>query len=144
MSIASHCNSLHDKRSKIQNVIKKVLKPCFGMLVWPFPHCSILPIWAVIRSAALFITIGDAWMPVLSIPVIDCNCCSLKLLKWLRFLGYAIHGCIGSMCLANGGYCGDFVNCTATASWQGLAHVNILCGNLSLAGIHCVLTVLDY
>jgi hypothetical protein len=48
------------------------------------------------------------------------------------------------MCLANGGHCGDFGNCTATACWQGLACVNILCGNLSLAGIHCVLTVLDY
>jgi hypothetical protein len=51
---------------------------------------------------------------------------------------------MNNMCLANGGHRGDFGNCTATASWQGLAHVNISCGNLSLAGIHCVLTVLDY
>jgi hypothetical protein len=49
-----------------------------------------------------------------------------------------------SMCLANGGHRGDFGNCTATASWQGPACVNISCGNLSLAGIHCVLMILDY
>jgi hypothetical protein len=48
------------------------------------------------------------------------------------------------MCLANGDHRGDFGNCTATDSWQEPARVNISFGNLSLAGIHCVLTVLDY
>jgi len=45
------------------------------------------------------------------------------------------------MCLANGGHHGDFGNCTATASWCELAWVNILFGNLSLAGIHHVLII---
>jgi hypothetical protein len=31
-------------------------------------------------------------VPVLSIPVVDCNRFALKPLKWLRFLGYAIYG----------------------------------------------------
>ena len=48
------------------------------------------------------------------------------------------------MCLANGGHRGDFGNCTATASWQGPAQVNMSFGNLGLAGIHHVLTVWDY
>ena len=33
----SHCNSLRDKRSKIKNVIKKVLKT----LVWAFPRTRV-------------------------------------------------------------------------------------------------------
>jgi hypothetical protein len=48
------------------------------------------------------------------------------------------------MYLANGGHCGDFGNFTPTAPLQELAQVNILFGNLSLAGIHCVLMVLVY
>jgi hypothetical protein len=45
------------------------------------------------------------------------------------------------MCLANGGHRGDFGDCTITAPWEELepAQVNILFGNLSLAGIHYVL-----
>jgi len=45
----------------------------------------------------LHIQINDAYMPVLSIPVPDCNRFSLKPLSWLRFLGYCIYGQIGDL-----------------------------------------------
>jgi len=41
--------------------------------------------------------INDAYMPVLSIPVTDCNRFSLRPLSWLRFLGYCIYGHIGDI-----------------------------------------------
>ena len=48
-------------------------------------------------SVELHMQINDAYMPVLSIPVTDCNRFSLKPLSWLRFLGYSIYGRIGDI-----------------------------------------------
>ena len=38
------------------------------------------------------IDLDNAYIPVLSIPIDDCNRFALKPLCWLRFLGYAIYG----------------------------------------------------
>ena len=46
----------------------------------------------VIGDIELRVQIGNAYIPVLSIPVDDCNRFALKPLRWLRFLGYTIYG----------------------------------------------------
>jgi hypothetical protein len=43
----------------------------------------------------LHIRIDNTYIPVLSIPVDDCNRFALNPLRWLRFLGYAIYGSQG-------------------------------------------------
>jgi hypothetical protein len=48
-------------------------------------------------SVELHMRINDAYMPVLSIPVTDCNRFSLRPLSWLRFLGYCIYGRMGNI-----------------------------------------------
>jgi len=47
---------------------------------------------SIMASIDLYIGIDNAYIPVLSIPVDDCNRFALKPLRWLRFLGYAIYG----------------------------------------------------
>jgi hypothetical protein len=54
-------------------------------------------------SIQLLIQIDNTWMPALSIPVADCNRFSLRPLKWLHFLGYAIYGRIGDIHTRLGG-----------------------------------------
>ena len=49
-------------------------------------------------SIELHVRINNAYLPVLSIPVDDCNRFALKPLRWLRFLGYAIYGSQGHIC----------------------------------------------
>ena len=46
-------------------------------------------------SVELHIRIDNTYIPVLSIPVDDCNRFALNPLRWLRFLGYAIYGSQG-------------------------------------------------
>ena len=46
-------------------------------------------------SVTLHIRINDAYVPVLCIPVTDCDRFSLTPRSWLRFLGYCIYGRIG-------------------------------------------------
>ena len=41
------------------------------------------------------ISLDNTYIPVLSIPVDDCNCFALKPLCWLCFLGYAVYGSHG-------------------------------------------------
>ena len=48
-------------------------------------------------SVTLHMWINDTNMPVLAIPVNDCNRFSSKPLSWLRFLGYCIYGCVGNI-----------------------------------------------
>ena len=49
-------------------------------------------------SIQLHVPINNAHLPVLSIPVDDCNRFALNPLRWLRFLGYAIYGSHGHIC----------------------------------------------
>jgi hypothetical protein len=54
-------------------------------------------------SIELHMRIDNAHVPVLSIPVDDCNRFALKPLRWLRFLGYAIYGVHGHISATAGG-----------------------------------------
>ena len=64
---------------------------------------AILDVSATMASIQLLIQIDNTWMPAFSIPVADCNRFSLRPLKWLRFLGYAIYGRIGDIYTRPGG-----------------------------------------
>jgi hypothetical protein len=64
---------------------------------------AILDVSATMASIQLLIQIDNTWMPALSISVAECNHFSLRLLKWLRFLGYAIYGRIGDIYTHLGG-----------------------------------------
>ena len=33
-----------------------------------------------------------AYLPILSIPVVECNSFALNSLKWLRYVGYTVYG----------------------------------------------------
>jgi hypothetical protein len=46
---------------------------------------------------------GAAWIPVLSIPTDDISLYTLRPLKWLRYLGFAIYGCEGTLSLSADG-----------------------------------------
>jgi hypothetical protein len=59
-------------------------------------------------SIELHVQIHDTYLPILSIPVVECNRFALKPLKWLRFLGYTIYGQEGHICLAPGGELVDY------------------------------------
>jgi hypothetical protein len=54
-------------------------------------------------SIELHIPVDNAYIPVLSIPVDDCNRFALKPLRWLRFLGYTIYGKEGHISATAGG-----------------------------------------
>ena len=54
-------------------------------------------------SIELHIRIASTYIPVLSIPVDDCNRFALKPLRWLRFLGYAIYGSHGHISVTPNG-----------------------------------------
>lgn len=59
-------------------------------------------------SVELWLRISDAWQPILSIPISECDRFALKPLKWLRFLGYTIYGREGDISLARNGLPVDY------------------------------------
>ena len=51
-------------------------------------------------SITLHLKINDDYLPILSIPISECNRFALRPLKWLRFLGYTLYGREGDICLS--------------------------------------------
>ena len=56
----------------------------------------------------LLIRINNTFIPVLTIPIDDCNRFALKPLCWLRFLGYTIYGSPGHISTAPDGLPVDY------------------------------------
>ncbi len=52
---------------------------------------------------ASIVLIDGGYIPVLSIPIGDCNRFALAPLRWLRFLGYCIYGSSGHISETAGG-----------------------------------------
>jgi hypothetical protein len=50
------------------------------------------PLLPATTSIQLVVNIDNAWIPVLTIPVVECDRFAGKPLKWLRLLGYMIYG----------------------------------------------------
>ncbi|KAF9519399.1 hypothetical protein BS47DRAFT_31070 [Hydnum rufescens UP504] len=53
-------------------------------------------------SITVHVQISGVYLPVLSIPVVECHRFAFKPLKWLRFLGYTIYGQEGHISLSPG------------------------------------------
>ena len=163
-SSASSGSDWHFSESLGFTSLSSCLVPCSSMLFWGpwinWNHCLQWVTWPLITTILPVFWISNIpGRPNISLPANAEPICTSGIVQYHHILVADFHwfwqehtynnwkvGIIDtiSMSLANGGHHGDFGNCTATDSWQGPARVNISCGNLSLAGIHCVLTVLDY
>ena len=82
-------------------------------------------------SIEIPIHINDTYIPVRSIPVVDCNRFSLKPLSWLQFLGCAIYGREGHISAGAGGPIVDYQSAIQTGA----------CYYFTSAGIYTVVSV---